>query len=120
MIALLLPLQKSPFYVLIVGGWSFSVYAIQLVFRNLGVILQNHWNVVLGTNPHTLQTMPFLVYETSDQIRLAIFRLVSMFDKPPLNLRPPQTLIAAAPWAPFHKAGLVREKSFLVLQRKVT
>lgn len=40
--------KKSPFYVLIVGGWSFSVYAIQLVFRNLGVILQNHWNVVLG------------------------------------------------------------------------
>ncbi|KAM8864263.1 nuclear envelope integral membrane protein 1 [Spinachia spinachia] len=40
--------KKSPFFVLIVGGWSFSVYAIQLVFRNLGVILQNHWNVALG------------------------------------------------------------------------
>ncbi|XP_037336393.2 nuclear envelope integral membrane protein 1 [Pungitius pungitius] len=40
--------KKSPFYVLIVGGWSFSVYAIQLVFRNLGVILQNHWNMALG------------------------------------------------------------------------
>ncbi|XP_054465980.1 nuclear envelope integral membrane protein 1 isoform X1 [Anoplopoma fimbria] len=40
--------KKSPFYVLIVGGWSFSVYAIQLVFRNLGVILREHWNVALG------------------------------------------------------------------------
>ncbi|KAL6119521.1 nemp1 [Pungitius sinensis] len=40
--------KKSPFYVLIVGGWSFSVYAIQLVFRNLGEILQNHWNMALG------------------------------------------------------------------------
>ncbi|XP_042347845.1 nuclear envelope integral membrane protein 1 [Plectropomus leopardus] len=40
--------KKSPFYALIVGGWSFSVYAIQLVFRNLGIILREHWNVVLG------------------------------------------------------------------------
>lgn len=32
----------------LVGGWSFSVYAIQLVFRNLSVILQDHWQVVLG------------------------------------------------------------------------
>ncbi|XP_031701464.1 nuclear envelope integral membrane protein 1 [Anarrhichthys ocellatus] len=40
--------KKSPFYVLIVGGWSFSLYAIQLVFRNLGVILREHWNVALG------------------------------------------------------------------------
>ncbi|XP_059189307.1 nuclear envelope integral membrane protein 1 isoform X1 [Centropristis striata] len=40
--------KKSPFYVLIVGGWSFSVYAIQLVCRNLGVILREHWHVALG------------------------------------------------------------------------
>ncbi|XP_037629157.1 nuclear envelope integral membrane protein 1 isoform X2 [Sebastes umbrosus] len=40
--------KKSPFYVLVVGGWSFSVYAIQLVFRNLSVILREHWNVALG------------------------------------------------------------------------
>ncbi|XP_068997163.1 nuclear envelope integral membrane protein 1 isoform X1 [Embiotoca jacksoni] len=40
--------KKSPFYVLIVGGWSFSVYAIQLVFRNLSIILREHWNVALG------------------------------------------------------------------------
>lgn len=48
--------QKSPFYLFLVGGWSFSVYAIQLIFRNLSVILQDHWHVALGrplinTNP---------------------------------------------------------------------
>lgn len=46
-LARLLP-KKSPFYVLIVGGWSFSVYAIQLVCRNLGIILREHWHVALG------------------------------------------------------------------------
>uniref|UniRef100_A0A3Q3WSL7 Uncharacterized protein n=1 Tax=Mola mola TaxID=94237 RepID=A0A3Q3WSL7_MOLML len=40
--------KKSPFYVLIVGGWSFSVYAIQLVCRNLSIIMQDHWHVALG------------------------------------------------------------------------
>ncbi|XP_053173773.1 nuclear envelope integral membrane protein 1 [Scomber japonicus] len=40
--------KKSPFYVLIVGGWSFSLYAIQLVFRNLNTILREHWHMVLG------------------------------------------------------------------------
>ncbi|CAF87203.1 unnamed protein product, partial [Tetraodon nigroviridis] len=45
-LARLLP-KKSPFYLFLVGGWSFCVYAIQLVFRNLGVILQEHWHVAL-------------------------------------------------------------------------
>ncbi|XP_068604798.1 nuclear envelope integral membrane protein 1 isoform X2 [Brachionichthys hirsutus] len=40
--------KKSPFYVLVVGGWSFSVYAMQLVCRNLNVILRDHWRVALG------------------------------------------------------------------------
>ncbi|CAJ1084588.1 nuclear envelope integral membrane protein 1 [Xyrichtys novacula] len=40
--------KKSPFYVLIVGGWSFSVYAIQLAFKNLSVILREHWHMALG------------------------------------------------------------------------
>ncbi|XP_076597534.1 nuclear envelope integral membrane protein 1 [Chaetodon auriga] len=40
--------KKSPFYVLIVGGWSFSVYAIQLVCRNLSLIVREHWHVALG------------------------------------------------------------------------
>ncbi|KAI3356941.1 hypothetical protein L3Q82_003582 [Scortum barcoo] len=46
-LARLLP-KKSPFYVLIVGGWSFSVYAIQLVCRNLSLILREHWHAALG------------------------------------------------------------------------
>ncbi|XP_019960280.1 nuclear envelope integral membrane protein 1 [Paralichthys olivaceus] len=40
--------KKSPFYLLIVGGWSFSVYAIQLVCRNLSIILREHWHMALG------------------------------------------------------------------------
>lgn len=40
--------KKSPFYVLIVGGWSFSLYAIQLVFRNLSTIVREHWHMALG------------------------------------------------------------------------
>ncbi|XP_041654503.1 nuclear envelope integral membrane protein 1 isoform X3 [Cheilinus undulatus] len=40
--------KKSPFYVLIVGGWSFSLYAIQLAFRNLNIILQQHWHLALA------------------------------------------------------------------------
>uniref|UniRef100_A0A3Q2NZK6 Nuclear envelope integral membrane protein 1 n=1 Tax=Fundulus heteroclitus TaxID=8078 RepID=A0A3Q2NZK6_FUNHE len=40
--------KKSPFYMLIVGGWSFSLYAIQLVCRNLGVILREHWHAALA------------------------------------------------------------------------
>ncbi|XP_028266522.1 nuclear envelope integral membrane protein 1 [Parambassis ranga] len=40
--------KKSPFYVIIVGGWSFSLYAIQLVCRNLSIILHEHWHVALG------------------------------------------------------------------------
>ncbi|XP_038165092.1 nuclear envelope integral membrane protein 1 [Cyprinodon tularosa] len=40
--------KKSPFYMLIVGGWSFSLYAIQLVCKNLGVILREHWPAALG------------------------------------------------------------------------
>lgn len=40
--------KKSPFYALIVSGWSFSIYAIQLVARNLGIILREHWHAALG------------------------------------------------------------------------
>lgn len=40
--------KKSPFYLLVIGGWSFSVYAIQLVCRNLQVILREHWHYALG------------------------------------------------------------------------
>ncbi|KAK7884409.1 hypothetical protein WMY93_027532 [Mugilogobius chulae] len=40
--------KKSPFYLILAGGWSFSVYAIQLVCRNLQVILKDHWHFALG------------------------------------------------------------------------
>uniref|UniRef100_A0A665TI99 Nuclear envelope integral membrane protein 1 n=1 Tax=Echeneis naucrates TaxID=173247 RepID=A0A665TI99_ECHNA len=40
--------KKSPFYLLIVGGWSFSLYAIQLVCKNLNIILREHWDMALG------------------------------------------------------------------------
>ncbi|XP_028849917.1 nuclear envelope integral membrane protein 1-like isoform X2 [Denticeps clupeoides] len=40
--------KKSPFYVVIVGGWSFSLYVIQLVFRNLQLILKEHWHLAIG------------------------------------------------------------------------
>ncbi|XP_064813384.1 nuclear envelope integral membrane protein 1-like isoform X1 [Oncorhynchus masou masou] len=40
--------KKSPFYMVIVGGWSFSIYIIQLVFRNLQMILREHWHVAFG------------------------------------------------------------------------
>ncbi|KAJ0064361.1 hypothetical protein NL108_006385, partial [Boleophthalmus pectinirostris] len=40
--------KKSPFYLLLAGGWSLSVYAIQLVCRNLQTILKEHWHFALG------------------------------------------------------------------------
>ncbi|XP_029911517.1 nuclear envelope integral membrane protein 1 [Myripristis murdjan] len=40
--------KKSPFYLLIISGWSFSVYAIQLVFKNLQTILKEHWHLAFG------------------------------------------------------------------------
>ncbi|XP_015199815.2 nuclear envelope integral membrane protein 1 isoform X1 [Lepisosteus oculatus] len=40
--------KKSPFFVLIFGGWSFSLYLIQMVFRNLQVILREHWHYAVG------------------------------------------------------------------------
>ncbi|XP_076874810.1 nuclear envelope integral membrane protein 1 isoform X2 [Brachyhypopomus gauderio] len=40
--------KKSPFYVLMVGGWSFSLYLIQLVFKNLQLILKEHWHLAIG------------------------------------------------------------------------
>uniref|UniRef100_W5KD71 Nuclear envelope integral membrane protein 1 n=1 Tax=Astyanax mexicanus TaxID=7994 RepID=W5KD71_ASTMX len=40
--------KKSSFYVLIVGGWSFALYLIQLVFKNLQVILKEHWHLAIA------------------------------------------------------------------------
>ncbi|XP_044143360.1 nuclear envelope integral membrane protein 1 isoform X2 [Bufo gargarizans] len=47
MLSRLLP-KKSPFYVLLVGGWSFSLYIIQLVFKNFQEISKEYWQYLLG------------------------------------------------------------------------
>lgn len=40
--------KKSPIYVILVGGWSFSLYLIQLVFKNLQAIWSCYWQYLLG------------------------------------------------------------------------
>ncbi|KAM4045069.1 LOW QUALITY PROTEIN: nuclear envelope integral membrane protein 1 [Anomaloglossus baeobatrachus] len=47
MLSKLLP-RKSPFYMLLVGGWSFSLYIIQLVIKNFQEICKEHWQYLLG------------------------------------------------------------------------
>uniref|UniRef100_A0A8C3D421 Nuclear envelope integral membrane protein 1 n=1 Tax=Corvus moneduloides TaxID=1196302 RepID=A0A8C3D421_CORMO len=44
---LVLP-QKSPVYFLLVGGWSFSLYLLQLIFKNLREICKSYWQYLLG------------------------------------------------------------------------
>lgn len=44
---LVLP-QKSPVYFLLVGGWSFSLYLLQLIFKNLQEICKSYWQYLLG------------------------------------------------------------------------
>ncbi|CAM5168850.1 unnamed protein product [Eretmochelys imbricata] len=40
--------KKSPIYFILVGGWSFSLYLIQLVFRNIREICKSYWQYLLG------------------------------------------------------------------------
>ncbi|XP_051497488.1 nuclear envelope integral membrane protein 1 isoform X2 [Apus apus] len=40
--------KKSPVYFLLVGGWSFSLYLLQLIFKNLREICKSYWQYVLG------------------------------------------------------------------------
>ncbi|XP_007430759.1 nuclear envelope integral membrane protein 1 isoform X1 [Python bivittatus] len=40
--------KKSPIYLMILGGWSFSIYLTQLVFRNLQEICTLYWEYLLG------------------------------------------------------------------------
>ncbi|XP_068123579.1 nuclear envelope integral membrane protein 1 isoform X2 [Hyperolius riggenbachi] len=47
MLSKLLP-KKSPFYMLLVGGWSFSLYIIQLVIKNFQGICKEYWQYLLG------------------------------------------------------------------------
>lgn len=42
------PSQKSPIYIILVGGWSFSLYLIQLVFKNLQEIWKCYWQYLLS------------------------------------------------------------------------
>ncbi|KAF6340021.1 nuclear envelope integral membrane protein 1 [Rhinolophus ferrumequinum] len=40
--------KKSPIYIILVGGWSFSLYLIQLVFKNLQEIWKCYWQYLLS------------------------------------------------------------------------
>lgn len=40
--------KKVPFYFLIAGSWSFSVYVVQLLLKNIQTILREHWAWVQG------------------------------------------------------------------------
>ncbi|NWX44132.1 NEMP1 protein, partial [Steatornis caripensis] len=40
--------KKSPVYFLLVGGWSFSLYLLQLIFKNLREICKSYWRYLLG------------------------------------------------------------------------
>ncbi|XP_034028948.1 nuclear envelope integral membrane protein 1 [Thalassophryne amazonica] len=40
--------KNNSFYMLVVGGWSFSLYTIQLVYKNLALILTEHWKLAFG------------------------------------------------------------------------
>ncbi|XP_063281199.1 nuclear envelope integral membrane protein 1 [Prinia subflava] len=40
--------KKSPVYFLLVGGWSFSLYLLQLIFKNLREICKSYWQYLLG------------------------------------------------------------------------
>nr|XP_047910739.1 nuclear envelope integral membrane protein 1 isoform X4 [Anser cygnoides] len=40
--------KKSPVYLLLVGGWSFSLYLLQLVFKNLREICKSYWQYLLS------------------------------------------------------------------------
>lgn len=40
--------QKSPVYFLLFGGWSFSLYLLQLIFKNLREICKSYWQYLLG------------------------------------------------------------------------
>ncbi|OCT95734.1 hypothetical protein XELAEV_180134181mg, partial [Xenopus laevis] len=46
MLSKLMP-KKSPFFALLLGGWSVSIYVIQLVFRNLQAICSEYWQYLI-------------------------------------------------------------------------
>ncbi|NWS78559.1 NEMP1 protein, partial [Crotophaga sulcirostris] len=40
--------KRSPVYLVLVGGWSFSLYLLQLIFKNLHEICKSYWQYLLG------------------------------------------------------------------------
>ncbi|NXX99538.1 NEMP1 protein, partial [Centropus bengalensis] len=40
--------KRSPVYLVLVGGWSFSLYLLQLIFKNLQEICKSYWRYLLG------------------------------------------------------------------------
>ncbi|NWH56789.1 NEMP1 protein, partial [Geococcyx californianus] len=40
--------KRSPVYLMLVGGWSFSLYLLQLIFKNLREICRSYWQFLLG------------------------------------------------------------------------
>ncbi|NWH73750.1 NEMP1 protein, partial [Piaya cayana] len=40
--------KRSPVYLMLVGGWSFSLYLLQLIFKNLREICKSYWRYLLG------------------------------------------------------------------------
>ncbi|NXT37307.1 NEMP1 protein, partial [Pelecanoides urinatrix] len=40
--------KKNSVYLLLVGGWSFSLYLLQLIFKNLQEICKSYWRYLLG------------------------------------------------------------------------
>ncbi|NXH13296.1 NEMP1 protein, partial [Bucco capensis] len=40
--------KKSPVYFLLLGGWSFSLYLLQLILKNLREICKSYWQYLLG------------------------------------------------------------------------
>ncbi|KAG8452466.1 hypothetical protein GDO86_004306 [Hymenochirus boettgeri] len=40
--------KKGPFFALLLGGWSFSLYITQIVFKNLQAICTEYWQYLLG------------------------------------------------------------------------
>uniref|UniRef100_UPI00358F8B44 nuclear envelope integral membrane protein 1-like n=1 Tax=Myxine glutinosa TaxID=7769 RepID=UPI00358F8B44 len=44
----LLPAKRKVFFMIVASGWSMAVFMMQRVYRNLGTILSQHWQIVIG------------------------------------------------------------------------
>uniref|UniRef100_UPI00358E09D5 nuclear envelope integral membrane protein 1-like isoform X2 n=1 Tax=Myxine glutinosa TaxID=7769 RepID=UPI00358E09D5 len=44
----LLPAKRNVFFMIVASGWSMAVFMMQRVYRNLGTILSQHWQIVIG------------------------------------------------------------------------